>query len=253
MIQCPKCGTSFPHISSSPFCEICGHPLTTDSSITYKLSNCRRIPWENIEALGLFKALYITTSRCLFKPSQFFSDITEKSSAFQAWLFGLIAGSIGTIFDLLWRNPTANLFSILSEYGIDNDFSYVNVQNLIYSPIIIAVYLTIIALYCHIILAITRSKKQNFSSTFIVVCYTQSIAILNIIPFIGNMIAPFWSIYILIAGISRVHGITKTRACLTILLPFILFALFITLVIATAMGGFLILGTIFKEIFFNLR
>ncbi len=246
-MQCAKCGAAISDLGTITHCQICNDLFDSTTPTINQLSSSAGIPWENMEHTGILKALYLTIYTCIFKPSTFFTYISDKSSLFHAWLFGLCAGSIGLLFNFLWDNTTSNYFHALTQHEI-NSSSNINASLLIFSPLIIFLTIFIISLYIHFLLTITKGKHSNFKSTLITICYSQSIAILGIIPFIGKIISPIWGLYVIIAGISCVHNISKVRSSLTILLPLFFFLSFLIFIVTIIIGGSLLSSTLFKEI-----
>ena len=247
MIQCPKCSAIRVHEDSSSQCEVCGYSFFDERSDKKSFSTENSIPWENLEALGTFKALFQTIYHCLFKPSRIFCLISEKNSLFHAWLFGLAVGSIGILFDLLWQNGSTNFWNSLTEYGINTDFSNTSGRSLIYSPLTLSLHIFLLGLYVHFLLIITGGRHNTFRATIITACYTQSAAILSIIPFFNNIISLAWALCLLIFGTSCVHKISITRSCLTILLPLILLVIILSFIAIAAMSGGIILSSFLKD------
>jgi hypothetical protein len=246
-MQCAKCGAIISNVGALTHCEICGDLFNSTDSIKNTVSGSSEIPWENMENIGIIKALFQTIYTCIVKPSTFFALISTKSSLFHAWLFGLVAGSIGILCDFLWHNHSSDYLDTFAKYGI-NSASSLNASILIFSPLILFLTIALISLYIHFLLILTRGRHNDLKSTVITICYSQSIAVLNIIPFFGNIISPIWGLYIIIAGISCVHKISKIRSSLTILLPVIFFLLFILFIAIIIIGSSILSSTLFKEI-----
>ncbi len=248
MIQCPHCGASRVHTSTSPICEICGRSVFDGDTNSLSPSLPAGIPWEHTEHMNIFKALVATIRECLIKPFQFFKKITESSSLFHALLFGLVTGSIGVLFDVMWQKSFANTWEFLSIQGIDPDFRSTGTNTLLFSPLILLMHIFFLSLYVHGLLVITRAKHTTFRSTVITVSYIQSASVLSIIPSLGNAISPVWALIILIIGISSVHKISKTRTFITIILPFIFIGLFTTFILICALSSSYLVSIFFKEI-----
>ena len=253
MIHCPKCSAISVHENSSSQCEICGYPFLDEGSEKKSFSNENSIPWENLENLGTFKAMFQTVYQALFRPSKIFCLVSGKNSLFHAWLFGLAAGSIGILFDLLWQNGSTNFWNSLTEYGINSDFSNISSRSLIYSPLTLSMHIFLLGLYVHFLLMITGGRHNTFRATIITACYAQSAAILSIIPFFNNIISLVWALCLLIFGTSCVHKISITRSCLTILLPLILLVILFSFIAIAAMSGGFFLSLFLKDYFSIFR
>ena len=247
MIQCPKCGTVRVHKDLSSRCETCGYLFSSEIPGKKPFTKQNVIPWENLETLGTFKALYQTVHYCLLKPSRIFCLVSHKSSLFYAWLFGLVVGSIGVLFDLVWQNGPINLLNGLSEYGIGTNLGTISSRSLIYSPLTLTLHMFLLGIYVHFLLIITGGRHNTFRSTIITACYTQSAAVLSIIPIFNNFISVIWAICLLIIGTSCVHKISITRSSLTILLPIILLIIILSFIAIAAVSGGIFMGTFLKE------
>lgn len=235
------------HNELSTRCEICGQLLVSENTEKITCTKQSIIPWENMEALGTFKALYQTVYHCLLKPSKIFCLVSNKSSLFYAWLFGLVVGSIGILLDLVWQNGSLNFLKDLSEYGISTNLSNMSGHSLIYSPLILTTHMFFLGLYVHTLLIITGGKHNTLRSTIITACYTQSAAVLSIIPFMSSFISVIWALCLLIIGTSCVHKISIARSSLTILLPVILMVIILSFITIAAVSGGIFMGTFFKE------
>ena len=248
MVQCPKCGLSRVYACVSNTCEMCGYPLLNNNQTEGRsYFRFRGIPWENIKTIGMVKALLHTILECALKPSRFFGQITKNSSLFHALLFGLCAGSIGIIFDVLWKNSTGDVWNRFSELSLNQDFNAINAQSLIYSPFSLSLHIFLLSLYAHLFLTLTGGKHGSFKSTVITACYTQSVAVLSVIPYVGNIVSPFWALWLLIVGISSVHKISIARSTAALLLPLIIIVLLCSFIIIALMGSGILLSVIFKD------
>lgn len=96
----------------------------------------------------------------------------------------------------------------------------------------------------HLSLMIFGPVKQQFETTFRVVCYVQGAmgpigTLLNMIPFnVGAMINSVWSLYLLIVGLSRAHEVSAGKAALAVLVPvFLCFAATLGFVALVVLGA----------------
>ena len=247
MAFCPKCGTISLLIDNTSMCEICGFTVSLPQDVEKNDSSLQKIPWENIQILGMPRAFFYTVRQCLFKPSLFFSLLKNEDNIFNAWLFGLLANTIGVLFDLLWHINAFNPLVFTDTASIDN--TSINAFRLIYSPLILSVYLIILAGYCHTLLLLINKTTKRYKSTFIVLCYVQSAVVFNIVPFLGTFIAPIWGFYILIQGMSRIHSISILRTSMTLLFPLFVFLFLVLVILTITVGSGMLLQPFLKEVF----
>lgn len=244
---CPKCGSTQIQNNLLGFCQSCGHPLASAVAVQWPTGDS--MPWENIEKLGFFTALYRTATQILFTPSVFFANTGR---TYHAWLYGLVIGSLGLIagFMSLYFLPSLATEN-LSLYGL-NPKNY-SAAALISAPLIISTNCLFTAVYCQIMLTLTGVKKNSLWATFRISCYAQTASLFGVIPAVGNIVAPCWFIYLMITGISRTHGIGRIRAFFIITLPVIVIILFLSFFMAALVFLGIVADGFFKEILTNFR
>jgi hypothetical protein len=240
MHTCPKCNSRINDAYAAAECPVCGAPL-------YRSSHTRRfasatagtIPWEDIESRGVFIALGQTVYSALFQPKAFFTAVSRGTFTRNALLFGVVIGIIAGIGNFF----SARYFSVMglintwlpSQYRFEGATTE-PVHYLIALPLAIVAGLVAQALYIHLMLAITRSKSQPLSATLKVVCYTQPASLLAVIPAIGGTLAFFWGLHITLVGIGIMHGSSKMRVFIALILPLLVLFGLIALIIPFAIG-----------------
>jgi hypothetical protein len=237
MPECPKCGLNAT-LSSNGFCPVCGARFTDGTAAASIEANPGGIPWENATDIGIFKAAFDTAHECLLSPGVFFTKLKPPFNALNGFLYALVLGSAGSVIGFFWTY----LFSAwLSPYfPFINEFSGGAADSgagLIIMPFLVAAQIAFAAIYMHTVLFLTKSKKHGFKSTFNIVCYAESAAILNVIPFIGYAVSIIWSLIIITEGISRVHRISRTRTILAVFLPLLILGFFCILVFIVIAGA----------------
>ena len=250
MTKCPKCGNNRSP-DNSRYCSICYYPLFhQDETDREKAAMLQGVPWDNIDRLGVWKALFFTLKKCLTVPSSFFGDLAASRNSLMAWLFALIIGSLGSVFNFIWVfflvSPLLDLVPGLDSYTGKNLLS---TGQLIFAPFIITGKLLFIACYFHLLLSITHSSRQNIAATFRIACYAQSAAIFDCIPVIGSVISLTWSLYLLSIGFNKVHKVSMLRSWMIILLLPVVLSIFFGAIAALLLGTGLIILDSFKDYF----
>jgi hypothetical protein len=248
MTKCPKCGNNRSP-SNSRYCSVCYYPLFhQDETDRRNAIMLQGVPWDNIDRLGLWNALFLTIKKCLTVPSSFFSDLAASRNSIMAWLFALIIGSLGSLFNFIWS------FFLLSHLldlvpGLDSytGKNLLSTGQLICAPLIITGKLLFFSLYFHFLLSFTQSSRQKITATFRIVCYAQSAAIFDCIPVIGSVISFTWSLYLLSIGFSKVHKISMLRSWMIILLLPVVLSIFFGVVAALLFGTGLVMLDSFKD------
>jgi hypothetical protein len=250
MTLCPKCGNSQSSVNSR-YCSLCFYPLfDSETSGRQKAALMQGVPWENIGRLGVWTALVATVKKCLTAPGVFFSDLAASRTSATAWLFALIIGSIGSIFNFLWvyflLSPLLEMVPGLDAYTGRNVFS---TAQLIFAPVFITAKLVFFAIYFHLLLVFTHSQRQNIAATFRIVCYIQCTSIFNCIPLIGSVISVTWALYLLSIGFNKIHKISMLRAWMIILLLPVVLSIFAGLTAGLLFGTGLIMLDSLKDSF----
>jgi hypothetical protein len=241
---CPRCSTSLLSISGR-FCPSCGQAILDEERCGNADVSAAFIPWEQVRDIGFIPAVVRTTANTLLKPAAFFKALVRSRDNGMALLYGLMAGSIGNLFGFLWYNHLfANLFSSLG----DEAGGFFSPDKLLYSPATAMAGLVAATLYFQLLFILTRTRRKSMGSTFRILCYSQSSAILQIIPLIGIVASVCWGVWIMIIGFREIHGITIRRSMLLVLLPLLAVAILCTgMVIVLAIAGLLTSGFL-KEI-----
>jgi hypothetical protein len=88
---------------------------------------------------------------------------------------------------------------------------------------------------------VVGGAKRPFEATFRVACYAGgSTAVLQLLPMCGTIASSIWNFVCMVIGLSEVHGISKGRAAVAVLLPSIVccgLALVAITAVVMAAGG----------------
>jgi hypothetical protein len=87
-------------------------------------------------------------------------------------------------------------------------------------PLFLAAFAFVSAGLVHLALIVVGGAKRPFEATFRVACYAGgSTAVLQLLPVCGTVASSIWNFVCMIVGLSEVHGISKGRAIVAVLLP----------------------------------
>jgi hypothetical protein len=200
---------------------------TTAGSASAAVTPRGGLPWDQRQSKGLFSAFIETLQMVLTKPGEAFTAMSREGGLGEPLLYGLIGGSFGYIFYMIFllfmpslafmgggdkHNVLAGMFGVGA--GV--------VIGIIFIPIALTIGIFIGAAILHVCLMIVGGAKQPFETTFRVVCYSLgSTYPLIIVPFCGSSIAGIWSLVLHCIGLSRAHETETGRAVLAVLLPVI--------------------------------
>ncbi len=245
-MKCPQCGHQTIDYAIGGVCALCG------ASALGTVSGDAGFPGKGTKPVGkgsadspeialksYFRVLYDSFAR----PGVFFAGIGTRVLPQQAILYGLVMGSLGILLTLaaaaLLPRSAASIFD---ENGLYRNATRYTPAILIMTPFILLVQYLIVAAYVQLMLKISGSKPKPFGRTFRTMCFAGGAQIFTCIPAIGPVLSFIAWMYLAIAGLHAVHGISRARAAGALLLPLVLiFIMLVVLVIiiaaAIAMAG----------------
>jgi hypothetical protein len=182
-------------------------------------------PWEDLEGLGFFEAFLTTLKEVLLSPTQFYRRMPATGGFKSPLIFGLILGVLGGVLGLAWQQVLMLRLGQFPEIGTTH-----LVGITIGLPLIVLVALYLGSAIIHLCLMVVGGNRRGFEATFRVITYSWSTQIFALIPFVGGLIIPIYTLAIEIIGLREGHGIGTGRAVLAVSLPFIAMAVFFMVV-----------------------
>lgn len=185
-------------------------------------------PWEERAQRGFFAALVETVRLVLLEPSKTFATMPPIGGFGAPLFFFVLCATVGGVAGLAYQmalnaaNPTAGspeqqaLAHALASTAVLG-------ATIMILPFFFAALVFVSAALTHLALMIVGGAKKSFEATFRVTCYAGgSTSVLNLLPVCGALAAWVWNIVIMVLGLSEVHGISKARALVAVLLPTLL-------------------------------
>ena len=184
-------------------------------------------PWESPVGLGLWSRIYQTFKAVLFSPEAFFRTLAFKGGIREPLAFGLLAGSIGSMFGVFWQFILLSEgISFLSEYVLGEvALGLIFMIIMISVPIFVTLSMFIYSGMLHLFLLIVRGGENGFEATFRVVSYSQAAQALGLVPFIGGWIGGVWQLVVQIIGLREIHDTSYFRIITAFLIPVVVFVL----------------------------
>ncbi len=216
--NCPRCKSRFEfNLSESAFdFEQEKRDLRPENHAEKKAS-----PWERRSELGLWQGIYKTFKAVLFSPEDLFSTMTYKGGIREPLAFGLLLGSIGSMFGFFWQFLI--MFGGLISLGHDLTgqfaWSLIFLIIIVISPLFVTITIFLTSSILHLLLLVVRGEKNGFEATFRVISYSQATQVLGLIPFIGGLIGSFWLLIIQIIGIREIHNTSYLRVIIAFFIP----------------------------------
>ncbi|MBN1129362.1 MAG: hypothetical protein JXA71_10265 [Chitinispirillaceae bacterium] len=221
-MNCMRCGHAGDFSAYRGTCPLCGGALAGGTAPFPGSMYRDMIPWEaENSALSPLKALCLTLIRSVTARDRFFAAAARTTPLAAPFIYALLMGSIGTLATFFWESSTP--LSISSLFSGSGTFSGIpgtlSPFTLIATPFALTIQLFMLTVYCHGMLLISRSRKKPLAATFKTVCYVQSAALFQIIPFAGIFLSFLVGAFLLMEGICSAHGISRTRFFAALLLP----------------------------------
>jgi hypothetical protein len=215
--KCPQCAESFEFNPINNEFDFQEQQMWQEK----EQESSKASPWENLSDLGVRQGIYQTFKSVLFSPKKFFEPMARVKGTKEPFAFGLLLGSIGTMFYFFWqfllmpsRIPSI-INPLLERFPMNSIFFGI----LLISPLLVILGMFIYGGVIHLCLLIVGGGGSGFNGTFRVIAYSQATGILSIIPFFGGIIGWFWNIIILIVGLRNIHKTSYPRVIIAILIP----------------------------------
>jgi hypothetical protein len=187
--------------------------------------------WEEREKIGFFPAIVQTVNAVLMKPTETFLRMKHEGGLANPLIYSVIlctvTGAIATLYQMFSNSSmetlTAQLHQLAPNFPtneLPKMYRFVMLGALIISPALCVVGAFVSAAILHLCLMISGGANRPFETTFRVICYAQgSVALFNLLPYCGGLIALIWASYTIIVGIKEAHGTSIWRSTIAVILP----------------------------------
>jgi len=227
---CPKCGQRFaisiPEAAPRPVIDRAATDIEFrgPEEETQKEFWRRGAPWEDRSDVGLWQGIYQTFREALFSPGTLFSTMTYTGGMKEPLAFGLLVGSIGSMFSLFWQflmfsGGIASFGLLVSDQLPIGLFFPVF---LVVVPIFVTVSIFLYTTVLHLLLLMVKGGKNGYEATFRVVSYSQAAQMVGLVPLIGGWIGGIWQLIVQVIGLHEIHGTSYLRVILAFLIPVVL-------------------------------
>ncbi len=194
-------------------------------------------PWDHVEHIGVWAALRLTVLGVLIAPNRFFRNMYLSGGVGRPLLFAVITGTLGLSAALLWTVLLAppQFFTLLeTRFGVgSSQLTTVMIMGLLIVPLVPILVVYLMAALTHVVVVLFRDNHHGFEATFRVTAYSFAAVLLLIIPFVGHLIAFFWTVAIRVIGLIHAQETTPIKATVAVLWPY----LFLLLLFNQALPG----------------
>lgn len=203
--------------------------------------------WERRDEIGFVAALLATIKEVLLDPGQTFRRMPLSDGLWGPLLFIVIVGSIGAIvsfiYNIMFRVTLMGVMQNAPGFSTEEQLLGIGMifVFLVLSPVIIGITAFVWAGIYHVCLMLTGGAKQDYETTFRVICYASgATSLLQLIPCAGGLAAIVWFLYSGTIGLQETHQTTTGKALMALLLPLIVCCLCCGIAFTGAVGtGFL--------------
>ncbi len=188
----------------------------------------KKMLYSELEQESLWKTIWNQFKDIVLSPKCFFSKIKELTVK-DALIFGIITGSIGSMFSLFWKIILLkdSFSSWLSRFVSLDSINACILISFFITPLLVFLSVLIYSFFIHIFLYIFGAGKKGFMATLYVVCYSQAVEVFSFVPMLGGIIASIWRIYLQIIGLKHLHDTSYKRIIISFLAPFVIFTAFL--------------------------
>lgn len=180
------------------------------------------IAWED-PGVGFPANLGRTWIESLTAPAEFFRRLEPEAPLARAVLYFLIMAIGAALFSLLWGIAgSAPELPPEAAAVVDLDTRALQLFGFFISPFANLILLGLAVLVVHAFVRLLTDSRLPMIATARIVCYASGPALLTIIPWAGEVAGWIGSAILLAVGVREVHGTTTGRACLAVVLPFLL-------------------------------
>jgi len=189
--------------------------------------------WEQKEEIGWVRGFFGTVKEILLDPVATFKKLKTTGGIWTPFLFLMIGTMVATVLALavqwglqgvmgsLNMSQNSEVAKAFVVQGVGMGVGLVII--LVLLPIILFIGSFIGAGLWHVSLMILGGATKPFEATYRVFCYAGgAVALINLVPCCGGIVAEIWRIVAGAIGLSEVHGVSTTKAVFAILLPTIL-------------------------------
>lgn len=235
---CPRCRQRFEIFQDVVFEQVGGEEGPRDRSARQKS------PWEKRDELGFWPAVTQTFKLVLFSPEKMFRTLVVKEGMKEPLAFGLLTGSIGSMFGFFWQLVlmSVGVVAFGAPFFGHLGIWFILLAMAVFVPIFVLIGIYLYSLVLHLLLVIVRGAGNGFEATFRVVCFSQAVQVLGIVPLLGGWVAGIWQLVVQIIGLKEIHETSYFRVITAFLIP--VFALILLIFLIVIPLAFHFLGNI---------
>jgi hypothetical protein len=177
------------------------------------------------EPTGPYPQRFVETLRLfIVDPKQAFGRMSVSSEILLPLSYALIMGFYRAVVDLFWNRVIRFWPWLLSDESLSSVWTRLTsgFLGLFVTPIVMLVFLVIIAFVIHLFLMMLEAGERGFDVTLRVACYSTTALLAVAIPIFGGLAALAWWVVLMVIGIATAHRTSNEKAAFGVILPFVL-------------------------------
>ena len=190
-----------------------------------------------------------TLKQSMFNPIAFFRHVSAGGGWARPLVFALIIALVAFVTVAAYQAGFGALETGVEMYGakVANwplvaylaavPFWIMVISSIAVAPVLTAAAILIQTTVYHLCLMLLGAAKGGYAKTFRVVCYSAGPQILQVVPFVGGLVASVWQMVLAIIGLKEVHDTSYGRSTVAVFLPLIVCCMILTLLIVAIAGG----------------
>lgn len=235
--NCPRCKTRFEIGPAVPDRENGFRPSGGEPA---RAAAEEAPPWERRSETGIWQGIVRTSRAVLFSPAALFRRMPTGRGLKEPLAYGLLLGSLGTMFSVFWQFLAAAGGALAIGEGLWGPFAFAALflAVMVLSPFLVVAEIFLTSGIVHLLLLVVRGGGKGFEATFRVVAYSQTTQILGLVPFAGGIAGGLWMLVVQIIGLKEIHESSYGRVLIALFLPLFLILALISAVLIPFLIGF---------------
>lgn len=181
-----------------------------------------RTPWERPDAafpVDLFRSWL----HCMTEPVTFFRSVDRGVPIGRPLLFFFVIWILGSGLGTL--SADATFAGWYAANGIEAPGTMWSLFLFFLSPFIGAVSLTLYIAFTHLGVRLFVRDPAGIGVTARGLCYASAPQLLAVVPFLGWLVGPLWSLFLAVVGVRELHRATTGSATAAVIVPPLAFSI----------------------------
>ena len=198
-------------------------------------------PWPPPEGASVVEAFVNTWRASVFQPTAFFRRMPREADYGAVIVYYLVVSVVAAGCQLFWHMVLPPVsYGPLLEFMKQQESAAGAVVSFLITPVLALSALYIVAGVTHVMLLLVHGEKHGFDPTTRAVAFSHGPALFAIVPYLGNFVAFFWTILLVIIGLREAHETSTGKAATAVLVPlFLLVVLGVLVTLAVLAMGLL--------------